>query len=188
MSTAPQLRSRVPRIGPQLAQAAVARARLTLVPRPRPRSRAPQVPFVVLISAVLLAGVVGLLLFNTSMQQASFRETKLEGQAGDLSARQEALEMRLEELRDPQRIARRAQRMGLVIPTSPAGMLDLDDGAVAGDPRPAEAARPLPLDPPPPRRPAQLDPPPVTADPVTTGAPDSDRATTRGRNGGERQQ
>ena len=55
----PRIRSRVPRI----AEAAVERARLTVVPRRR--TRAGRVPFVALVSLVLLGGVVGLLLFNT---------------------------------------------------------------------------------------------------------------------------
>ena len=82
-STAPQLRSRLPR----LAEAAVERARLTVVPRRR--TRAPRVPFVTLVSTLLLGGVVGLLLFNTSMQQASFAATALEEQATNLSAREQ---------------------------------------------------------------------------------------------------
>ena len=71
-SPAVQLRSRMPRI----AWAAVERARLTVVPRRR--TKAARMPFVLLVSLVLLGGVVGLLLFNTSMQQASFAATSLE--------------------------------------------------------------------------------------------------------------
>ena len=37
---------------------------------------APRVPFVTLVSLMLLGGVVGLLMFNTSMQQASFRAAR----------------------------------------------------------------------------------------------------------------
>lgn len=157
-SSAPQLRSHLPRMAPQLAHAAVRRARLHLVPRPVVRSRAARVPFVMLITVVLLSGVVGLLLFNTSMQQASFRASALQAQAGDLSARQEALEMSLEKLRDPRRVAARAQQMGMVIPTAPAGMLDLDTGGVIGSPQPAAGGHRLPLGEPPPTRPAVLDP------------------------------
>jgi cell division protein FtsL len=145
-------------MAPQLAQAAVQRARLRLVPRPVVRSRAAKVPFVVLISAILLAGVVGLLLFNTSMQQASFKATALERQATDLSARQEALEMSLAQLRNPQRVAGRAQQMGMVIPTEPTGMLDLSTGRIEGTPRAAQQGDRLPLSQPGPRRPAVLDP------------------------------
>ncbi|NGZ99991.1 hypothetical protein G5V59_06500 [Nocardioides sp. W3-2-3] len=89
-STAPQIR-RLQTVAPRIAQAALQRARLTVVPRAR-RSRAPRVPFVTFVSVILLAGVLGLLLFNTSMQQASFRATALQKQATDLSAQQEALE------------------------------------------------------------------------------------------------
>ena len=88
------LRQRAPR----LAEAAVERARLTVVPRTR--TRASKVPFISLVSLLLLGGVVGLLLFNTSMQQSSFTATSLEQRATLLSARQEALGMQLESLRD----------------------------------------------------------------------------------------
>ncbi|MGH3307948.1 MAG: hypothetical protein ACRDOX_09690, partial [Nocardioides sp.] len=71
------LRSRS--IGRGFAEAAVERARLTVVPRRR--TRAARMPFVMLVSLVLLGGVIGLLLFNTSMQQASFAATALEEQA-----------------------------------------------------------------------------------------------------------
>lgn len=124
-----QIRSRVTSIG----EAAVSKARLHVVPVAR--SRAPRVPFVALVSAVLLAGVVGLLMFNTSMQQASFHTSSLEEQASVLAARQQTLEMELDELRDPQRVAVAAQQMGMVLPSSPA-FLTLD-GEVVGTPRPA---------------------------------------------------
>ena len=74
--------------------------------------RAARVPFVTLVSLVLLGGVVGLLLFNTSMQQASFATTALEEQATTLSAREQTLQMELDVLRDPQRVAERAQTHG----------------------------------------------------------------------------
>lgn len=149
------LRNRLPYAAPRIAQAALDRARLTVVPRTR-RSRAPRVPFVTFVSVILLAGVVGLLLFNTSMQQASFRETALEKQATDLSAQQEALEMDLQSLREPQRVARAAQRLGMVIPSTPAGVLDLGSGKVTGDPTPATAEDSIPLQMPAPRKPSAL--------------------------------
>ncbi len=102
---------------PRLAGDAVERARLRVVPRTaRPPAR---VPFIGLVSLILLTGVVGLLLFNTSLQQASFAATALEAEADTLSAREQALRMDIAEQRDPQQIAERAQRMGMVIPTVP---------------------------------------------------------------------
>lgn len=156
-NTAPQLRSRLPR----MAEVAVQRARLTVVPRPRTRPRAPRVPFVTLVSVILLAGVIGLLMFNTSMQQASFRATALERQAADLTAQEEALRMELQELRDPQRVAAQAQARGMVPPTGAACVLTVGTGEIAGTCTPALAGVKLPLDPPGPKRPAALDPPTV---------------------------
>jgi len=153
-STAPQLRSRLPR----LAGAAVERARLTVVPRRR--TRAPRVPFVTLVSLILLGGVVGLLLFNTSMQQASFAATALEDQANNLSAREQTLQMELERLRDPQRVAEAAKRQGLVIPSAPA-FLDLKTGKVTGNVAPATPEGDTDITAPPPARPPELDPEPI---------------------------
>ena len=129
-SALPQSRVRVQRI----AEAAVERARLTVVPRTR-RVRAPRVPFVTLISLLLVGGVVGLLMFNTSMQQRSFTVTALEVEAAELQSRQQALEMELDALRDPQRLGVWARHHGMVQPQSPAFLLM--DGRVLGQPAPA---------------------------------------------------
>lgn len=172
-STAPQIR-RLPAIAPRLAQAALERARLTVVPRTR-RSRAPRVPFVTFVSIILLAGVVGLLLFNTSMQQASFRATALEKQATDLGAQQEALEMEIQVLREPQRVARAAQELGMVIPRKPAGIVHLGSGRISGDPAPATAADSIPLNLPGPTKPAELERRTVRLKAGADGAPASNR-------------
>lgn len=151
-NAATSLRQRAPR----LAEAAVERARLTVVPRTR--TRAARMPFVSLVSLLLLGGVVGLLVFNTAMQQSSFTATSLEQRATLLSARQESLGMELESLRDPQVIARRAQQLGMRVPAAPL-FLDLSDGSVEGDPVGARVVTPVLLDPRAPARPAELDPP-----------------------------
>lgn len=148
----PQPRIRVPRI----AQDAVDRARLTVVPRVR--SRAPRVPFVTLVSVVLVGGIVGLLLFNTSLQQASFAAASLEQQATALAAREQTLRMELDELRNPQRVASEAQAMGMVIPAAPV-FLHLGDGGVSGVRTPATPADALRLQPRSPIKPAVLAPP-----------------------------
>ena len=151
-SPAPQPRLRVPRI----AQDAVDRARLTVVPRVR--SRAPRVPFVTLVSLVLVGGIVGLLLFNTSLQQASFASAALQQQADALAAREQTLRMELDELRNPQRVASEAQEMGMVIPAAPV-FLHLGDGDVSGVRTPATREDALRLQPRAPVKPAVLAPP-----------------------------
>lgn len=182
MSTpAVQLRSRIPhRLGRGLADAAVERARLTVVPRRR--TRAARMPFVMLVSLVLLGGVVGLLLFNTSMQQAAFAATALEEQASTLSAREQTLRMELDVLRDPQHVAERAQELGMV-PATSAAFLRLSDGKVLGVPAEATATEGLRIRPRPPVKPAILSPPPVVRKVVVdTRAPE---ARTGGRQGSD---
>ncbi|GAA4758682.1 hypothetical protein GCM10023350_50670 [Nocardioides endophyticus] len=150
MSTpAMQVRSRIPR----LAGSAVERARLTVVPRRR--TAAGRAPFLALVSMVLLGGVVGLLLFNTSMQQASFATTALEQQSTRLAAREQSLSMDLERLRNPQRIAGAALKLGMVQACSPA-FLQLGTGKVTG--APCSDPNPLRINGRPPVKPAELNP------------------------------
>ena len=149
-------RQRLPRLGPQLYSAAVTRARLTVVPRQDPRP--PRTPFVVLVATILLAGVVGLLLFNTHMQQGSFRASALETRATQLHARQQSLELQLDRHRDPQEVAVRAQRLGMVPLANPAFLL-LPDGRTLGLTRPASRLDAQRLTPLPTRKPAEYRPP-----------------------------
>lgn len=176
-----QARSRVPRI----AEAAVERARLTVVPRSS--RRAARVPFVTLVSLLLVLGVAGLLFFNTSMQQASFTATALQERATVLEAQQQSLQMQLARLRDPQQVAERAERLGMVPPSSPA-FIRLSDGKVLGNPQPASAADRIRITPLPARRPSNLNPPPIIlkapkADPAASGAAAADSPALRVTNG-----
>ncbi|MQW76471.1 hypothetical protein GHK92_11345 [Nocardioides sp. dk4132] len=157
------VRSRVPRI----AEAAVERARLTVVPRAQ-AVRAARLPFVVLISAIMLGGVIGLLMFNTSMQQTSFTATTLEGRATTLLAREQALTAELEELRDPQHLASAARAQGMRTPVAPAFLMP--DGTVRGEavPTPSEDGERITGKLPP--MPALLAPePPAPAAPADSG-------------------
>ena len=116
----------------RIAEAAVERARLTVVPRTR--TKAPKVPFVMLVSAVLLAGVVGLLMFNTTMQQHAFTASELEASASDLRSQKQSLQFEIEELRSMQSVAERAQKMGMTVQGAPAFLrLDGRGGTVAGN-------------------------------------------------------
>jgi hypothetical protein len=144
-------------------------------------------PFVVLVSLVLLGGVVGLLLFNTSMQQASFAAAELEDQATTLDAREQTLQRELDALRDPQRVAEQAHHLGMVPAGAPA-FLRLSDGKVVGTPTPAGADGSLRLQPRPPAKPSVLTPAPivttVVADPEPATRDDAgrERAAARGDN------
>jgi hypothetical protein len=172
-----QARSRVPRI----AEAAVERARLTVVPRAAAR-RAARVPFMVLVSLVLVGGVAGLLCFNTSMQQASFTATSMETQAQALDAKQQSLTMELDALRDPQRVAVRAQEMGMVPATSPA-FIRLSDGKVLGAATPAAADGALRITPLPTRKPKNLRPTPIVIEVKPDAATTADDGAATASNG-----
>ncbi|MDT9594502.1 hypothetical protein RDV89_15565 [Nocardioides zeae] len=166
MSTSPQRWKVVPRF----AEEAVERARLEVVPRVR--ARAPRVPFVILVSAVLLAGTVGLLLFNTSMQQAAFTGAALEERAEVLTARQQTLKGEVEQLRDPQRLAEAAVAQGMVPAVTPA-ILDLREGAVVVQGEPASADDALDVSTPEPAKPSVLTPAPIVREvPAETVAPE----------------
>lgn len=167
-SPLPQSRVRVQRI----AEAAVERARLSVVPRLS--SEAPRVPFVTLVSLMLIAGVVGLLLFNTSMQQNSFAATDLEKQARDLSSREQTLQMELENLRNPQSVAEKAQALGMVPASTPA-FIQLSDGSIVGDPVPASAENRTDVRPPEAIKPKELDPAPLVIKvPANNNKPERD--------------
>ena len=141
-STAAAAVRSVRRIASWTDPAALQRARLTVVPRTR--RPAPRLPFVALITTILLGGVIGLLMFNTSMQQAAFVENRLQTQADNLAARQQALESDLQRLDDPQVIAAKAQAHGMVLPGAPA-VLNIGTGKISGDPVPAAAGDTLQL-------------------------------------------
>jgi cell division protein FtsB len=175
MSTpALQLRERLPR----LAEETVARARLTVVPRRR--VRAARMPFVTLVSLMLLGGVVGLLCFNTQMQQASFAATTLESESNNLAAREQTLHDELQSLRDPQNLAKQAQQeLGMVVPQSSC-TLRLAAGTTDKGCAPATADNTPPLDPRPPKKPAVLDPAPI----VVNLPPASGTGGQQGRHGG----
>ena len=175
MSTpALQLRERLPR----LAEDAVARARLTVVPRRR--VRAARMPFVTLVSLVLLGGVVGLLCFNTQMQQASFAATSLEAQSDNLAAREQTLHDELQALRNPQNLAAQAQAAGMVVPQSSC-TVRLAAKTTQSDCAPATADNTPPLLPRPPKKPPVLDPDPivVTVPPPPAAGPAAARPPRR---------
>lgn len=151
-STGTGLRARVPR----LAEAAVERARLSVVPpRALGRTQAARTPFAVLVIALLAAGVVGLLMFNTQMQQTSFTATALQREATALTAQKQSLVLELDQLRDPQRVALAARDLGMVAPSQPA-FVRLSDGRVLGRPVPATGADAVQIQPAPVQKPEEL--------------------------------
>jgi hypothetical protein len=97
-----------------------------------------RLPFVVLVIAVLSAGLVGLLLLNTSMERGAYRVSALRAESATLSAHQQELQLQVAALGDPQEVAQQALRLGMVQNPSPA-FISLATGAVIGRSVPGSA-------------------------------------------------
>ncbi|MDQ6688269.1 MAG: hypothetical protein M3Z50_11790 [Actinomycetota bacterium] len=175
-----QARNRVPRF----AEAAVERARLSVVPARAVRAK--RTPFAVLVIMLLAAGVFGLLMFNTNMQQSSFYATSLQARADALTAKEQSLNLELQQLRDPQRLAVVGKKLGMVAPQEPA-FIDLRTGRILGTPMPATPLDAMRINSFPVQKPAELRPKPlviqVRAKPKANTATTS---TTRGSTGGRK--
>jgi cell division protein FtsL len=105
------------------------RPKLTIVPKVR--SRAPRVPFVMLVVTVLGAGLVGLLLLNTALQRGAYHVTDLQSRAKQLAIQQQNLEVAVADLSQPQSVAEKAVKLGMVKNPNPA-FIDLSTGEVLG--------------------------------------------------------
>jgi cell division protein FtsB len=105
------------------------RPRLTVVPKAASPAR--RLPFVVLVIAVLAAGLVGLLLLNTSMERGAYQVTAMRDQAAALSAQQQSLQLEVAALQDPQAVAEKALQLGMVQNPSPA-FISLATGQIVG--------------------------------------------------------
>lgn len=151
----------------RLAEQAVERARLAVVPKTA--GRPPQVPFAVLVALALVGGVAGLLAFNTNMAAASFTATTLQGRVDQLQAKEQHLQMQIDNLQDPQRLAREATRLGMV-PISDPAFIRLKDGRVMGDPVVARRGATPRNHPRTVAKPKVLDPTPVYLSPTQPGA------------------
>ena len=121
-------------------------------PRPNPpslalvpatASAAPRAPFVVLVAALLVAGLGGLLFLHTALAEDSFRLHDLQTHSALLANEQQALEQRLALEASPRRLSDRAQQLGMVRSENPA-FIRLSDGRVLGRPKAGVAPPPPP--------------------------------------------
>lgn len=114
---------------PAVAPIRAARPGLRLLPGGR--TGAPRAPFVVLVLLVLGAGLVGLLLLNTNLQQSSFELRDLEQETRLLRDRHAELTRQVAQLAAPEELASRAEALGMV-PAQERRYLVFDGDAGAG--------------------------------------------------------
>lgn len=107
---------------------------VTAAPRPARR-----MPFIVLCSTVLAAGLLAVLFLNMALARGSYALHDLQRQSTILSEQQEALGEQLAAVSAPGILAQRATELGLVPGSSPA-FLRLPDGQVLGVPQAAASA------------------------------------------------
>ena len=152
--------------------------RLRLVPPLR--TGAPRAPFVVLLGALLTAGLAGLLFLNTALAQDAFRLHDLKSRSALLTDREQALEQQVAVEASPRRLAARAEALGMVRSENPA-FIRLSDGKVLGKPKAGVAPPPPPAPTPAASAPARSPSPHALRRPASTAASAGDRPVTTPR-------
>jgi len=120
-----------------LSRAGVARQRALRIVAPA-RARARRAPFVVVVVAILSAGLVGLVILSTSLQNQAFELARLQEQAASLEVQQQQLQYEADRLANPASLADLAAALGMVPNATPV-FLKPDTGEIIGVPTPAEA-------------------------------------------------
>src|SRR5215475_3632283 len=108
--------------------------------RPRSRSRAPRMPFILLLVGLLGGALVSLPVISTTLAQGSFRITSLQQQNAELARQAQTLTNQVAQAGNPAVIAKEAEKLGMR-PNPHLGFVDLKTGKiVVGKPSRAEAA------------------------------------------------
>ncbi|GIH19051.1 hypothetical protein [Rugosimonospora africana] len=97
---------------------------------------APRAPFVALVLVVVVAGVLGILVLNTKINENAFRLAHLEDQQNTLDEQEQQLNEQLADDSSPTNLAALARAQGMVNAGQPA-YITLPNGAVIGVPQPA---------------------------------------------------
>jgi hypothetical protein len=96
----------------------------------------PRAPFVGLILAVVVGGVLGVLVVNTKINENAIRLDKLQKQQATLDLQEQQLDREIAEAQAPGNLVAQARKLGLV-ESGPPAFIRLPDGRVIGVPRPA---------------------------------------------------
>ena len=96
-----------------------------------PADRAGSPWFPVLCVVLMLAGLGAVLGLNTSMAQSSFEGSALEARSASLADTEDSLAQQVNDKAAPQRLALRADELGMV-PAGSAAFIDVDKGKVLG--------------------------------------------------------
>jgi len=107
---------------------------------PRSRSRAPRMPFILLLVGLLGGALVSLLVISTTLAQGSFRITNLQEQNAELARQTQTLTNQVAQAGNPAVIAKEARQLGMRS-NRHLGFIDVKSGKiVVGKPSRAQAA------------------------------------------------
>ena len=134
--TAPAVRPRRrARPAPRPARRPARRPRTVAPPAP---IALPRAPFLILVVAMVIVGVLGVLVLNTKINENSFALDDLRAQQQALDLKEQQLSRDLEEAQSPGNLRAAAKRLGLV-PAGTVAYITLPDGKIVGVPKPATA-------------------------------------------------
>lgn len=105
-------------------------------------------PFVLLVMALLAAGLITSLWLSTAATGDSYRLDGARREARDLTERAEQLRQDVAEMQTAPQLAQRARDLGMVPVDEPARLVRRPDGTVEVIGKPAPAAAPAPISPP----------------------------------------
>jgi hypothetical protein len=111
------------------------RPHLRMVSPLRPE-RASRGMFALVVAGLLVAGMVAILLINTTLAQGAFTISELQAERAALAEQEQALAADVAEAAAPQVLEQRARDLGMVPSQTPV-FLDLTSGAVIGTPKAA---------------------------------------------------
>ncbi|MEU3307265.1 hypothetical protein ACWGSK_13760 [Nocardiopsis sp. NPDC055551] len=95
-------------------------------------SRAPKIPFVLLILCLLGGALISLLLLRSLVAQEAYAITSLQSENREMSYEEQRLQESVAHLETSDRIAEEAEEMGMEPGEAPL-FLDLDNGEITGD-------------------------------------------------------
>ena len=102
-----------------------------LRPVPTQQGGLGRLPFMLILAGVLVAGLVGLLMLQTRVQEQSFEVRQLQTKATELLYRQAQLNADVQQKATPAEIARQATALGMV-PNPYAVYIDVRTGTIIG--------------------------------------------------------
>ncbi|MET9495229.1 septum formation initiator family protein [Streptomyces sp. NPDC006552] len=133
-------------------------------------AQAARAPFVLLVVLLLGGGLITLLLLNSSLNEGSFKLSKLKKQTTELTDDEQQLQRDVDSYSAPDSLERRARELGMVTGGDPAFLGP--DGTVRGVPKPAALTAPAYRPVPPPETLATFpDPPRPAAAPPSAAVP-----------------